>query len=118
MSYLLTFLLSVICIATIIKSKNLTTLVVLFITTVTYGFLLFPEIDGIVEAVKWRMNNLDGTVTYSFTTRAIEKNWSNPGYWNYLINHAIQDYWRAVWPAYFGMMYLIARILRPSGIAP
>ena len=112
MNYLLTLLLTALCIVALIKSKKITTPAILLIATTFYGIFVFPHINGIMEAVRWRTSNTDGTVTYQFTTRAIEKDWTNPKYWDYLLNQIHQDYWWATWPAYFGIMYIFARLLR------
>jgi hypothetical protein len=117
MDYSLTLLFFAAGIALLVKNRSTPALILLFTATLVYGLFVFPRIDGIAEAIKWRIFSPDGTVTYDFIAKKIEKDWSSPTYWDHLLKQFHQTYGWVAWPTYFGIMWLVANTLRTSATA-
>ncbi len=111
-SYGITAAISLLVILLLIRTQSLRSRAALFVATVLFGALIFPRLEGIIQAIEWRLQNKDGTFTYMFVERTIEMSLSNPEYWALRFEYYSSAYWWLVWPVYFAMLYAIAALLK------
>ena len=116
MNYIITLLLSVLCIFVLTKIDSKVSLAIVLLITMLYGIFVFPNINGICDAIKMSLAGQNVAV-FSFVEVSVEKDWDNPKYWDYLFNKVRVAYWWLVWPTYFFVMYLVARSIGGSGNA-
>lgn len=94
----------------LIRSKRLGTHAFLFFVTLAFGVLVFPYLAGILQSIEWRLRDTDGTMTFHFVEKSVDPSWSNPEYWATRIDSYSSKFWWVFWPAYFGILYVLAKI--------
>ena len=114
MIYGITILISVLYVWVLSKNLSVKAIISLFIFLLLYGRFIFQSFDDFYNTYNWPAPGPDGTLTYSFVEVVIEPSWTNPEYLNSMIMHTNSSMWWLIWPAYFGVLWYIARRLKKA----